>query len=415
MKQVSLLVVGAGSRGVNYTDYIKEYPYEGLVAAVCEPKEDVRKKFADRFDVPQNMRFRDWRDILDKPKLADAALICTQDTEHKDPAIALSTKGYHLMLEKPMAPNPADCEAICEAAQNNGIMLAVCHVLRYTAFNRKLKEMIDVGAIGTIHSVQLLEPVGYWHQAHSYVRGNWRKEAQSSSMLLAKSCHDMDLLNYFIGKKCTRVSSFGNLSYFKKSNQPQGAADRCTDCPAEIESSCQYSAVRIYLRDRMDFLDKWPVRVITSDSTPEGVISALREGPYGRCVFACDNDVVDHQIVNLEFENGATASFTMCAFNPGSGREIYIMGDKGTLRCTDDGIKYADFVAGTECDVPLESNDIDSSGHGGGDFWLMKSFLAAVRNNDNSYIQSGPEISLASHKIVFAAEQARKSGTVISL
>lgn len=415
MNQVSFVVVGAGGRGNAYAAYTKRYPEEGRVAAVCEPDEGRRNRLADAYDVPLDMRFADWRDILDKPQLADAVLICTQDADHKDPAVALAPKGYHILLEKPMAPNPEDCRAIYEAAVGSGIILAVCHVLRYTWFNRKLKELIDSGLIGRVRNIQLLEPVGYWHQAHSFVRGNWRNSAESSPMLLAKSCHDIDLLNYFAPSRCRNVSSFGSLSYFTRANQPEGAADRCVDCPAEIESLCAYSALKIYLRDRKQNLSSWPVAALTHEATMEAVLNALREGPYGRCVFACDNDVVDHQVVNLEFEDGATASFTMAAFNQAGGRETYIMGDQGTLRCADKTVVHHDFLTDRTTEIPRDTSGLAGSGHGGGDFGLMQSFLAAVRENDPGHISSGPEVSLESHMIVFAAERARQNNTVETL
>lgn len=415
MRKVSYMIVGAGGRGYAYAEYAKNFPEECEVVAVCEPIEKVRNRFGETYGVPPERRFKDWRDVLDLPKLADAAMICTQDADHKDPAIALAARGYHLLLEKPMAPTPEDCRAIVDAVERSGVMLAVGHVLRYTDFNRKLKEMIDSGVIGRVHNIQLLEPVGYWHQAHSFVRGNWRNESLSSPMLLAKSCHDLDLLNYFIPARCTRVSSFGNLSYFTRANQPEGAADRCVDCPQEIQDACPYCAVRFYLGNKTRF-DDWPVCVLSTDHTREAVVEALKTGPYGRCVFACDNDVVDHQVVNLEFEDGATATFTMSAFTPGSGRETYIMGDRGTLRCTDDGILHFDFLTHTCAQVQLHEEDgAVASGHGGGDFGLMKSFVAAVRENDPSQITSGPRISLESHLMVFAAEKARLDGTVENL
>ncbi|MEN6356301.1 MAG: Gfo/Idh/MocA family oxidoreductase [Armatimonadota bacterium] len=413
MRKVSFIVVGAGSRGNAYAKYVKAFPDEGEIIAVCEPRDDVRNDYADTYNIPENMRFRDWRDILDKPKLAEAAIICTQDADHRDPAVALAGMGYHLMLEKPMAPTPEDCKIIYDAVIKSGVMLAVCHVLRYTPFNRKLKEMIDSGIIGKVHNIQLLEPVGYWHQAHSYVRGNWRNEKMSSFMLLAKSCHDIDLLNYFIPSKCTAVSSFGSLSYFTRANQPQGASDRCAEC--SIEPKCPYSAFKIYIRDITHF-DRWPVNVVTRGGTPEAVKLALKDGPYGRCVFACDNDVVDHQVVNMEFGGGETAGFTMTAFNLSGGRETYVMGDQGTLRCIDQGIEHADFLTEKKTMVELDMGDGQiTTGHGGGDFGLMKSFLSAVREDDPSRITSGPDISLESHLIVFAAERARRSKTVETL
>lgn len=413
MKKVTFVVVGAGSRGNAYAKFMQSFPEEAEIVAVCETRDDARKRFSDLYKIPEHMQFRSWQEIMDKPKLADAAAICTCDADHLEPAVALSGMGYHLLLEKPMAPSPEDCKAIYDAVKRNNVMLAVCHVLRYTQFNLRLKEMIDSGLIGKIRNIQLLEPVGYWHQAHSYVRGNWRNEALSSFMLLAKSCHDIDLINFFMPSKCTAVSSFGSLSYFTRANQPKGASDRCTECA--IEEKCAYSAKKIYIKDITNF-DRWPVNVVTPEGNPEAVLAALEKGPYGRCVFACDNDVVDHQIVNMEFEDDATAGFTMCAFTFSGSRETYVMGDQGTLRCTSEGIEHCDFLTEKKEMHPLYIGDGQiTTGHGGGDFGLMKAFVAAVRENDPSLISSGPEISLESHLIVFAAERARRNGTVEKL
>ena len=218
--------------------------------AVCEPNDDTRNRFAEEYNIPEDRRFHDWREILDLPKMADAVVICTQDAFHKDPAIALAGKGYNILLEKPMATSIEDCQAIHDAATSNGVIFAVCHVLRYTAPNQKLKELIDLGTIGKVQNIQLLEPVGFWHQAHSYVRGNWRNERESSPMLLAKSCHDIDLLNYFIPSKCVRVSSFGHLSHSPK--QISLPEQRTTECPEGVEKNCPYSALKIYVQDRAD-------------------------------------------------------------------------------------------------------------------------------------------------------------------
>ncbi|MFQ3548179.1 MAG: Gfo/Idh/MocA family oxidoreductase [Armatimonadota bacterium] len=413
MKIPTFIVVGAGQRGFGYTSYIHHYPNEGKVVGVCEPNQINRNIFTNNFSIPRENVFNSWEELAGKPKLADAVIICTQDRMHKDPAIAFAKKGYHILLEKPMATNPEDCISIYKTIKDTGVMFAVCHVLRYTDFNIKLKEMIDSGIIGKIRNIQLLEPVGFAHYAHSFVRGNWRNENESSFMLLAKSCHDIDLINYFINKKCTKVSSFGSLSYFTKENQPKGAADRCINCPEEIESKCAYSALKMYLRGKEDNLNQWPISVLTPIPTVESVSKALEKGPYGRCVYACDNDVVDKQIVNLEFEDGAEASFTMSAFNKGGGREIYIMGDQGTLRCDDNGIEHYDFLTQTTNKIDLYAGDGQiTSGHGGGDFGLMKSFLKALKENNPIYISSGPEISLISHLMVFAAEKSRKSETI---
>jgi predicted dehydrogenase len=410
MQKPSIIVVGAGGRGQTYSDYVRRHPEEAEIVAVCEPREDYRRKMAEGFAIPGNMQFSSWEEIVDRPKLADIAMICTQDRMHREPAVALAHKGYHLLLEKPMATNEADCVAIRNAAKEAGVTLAVCHVLRYTMTNRTIKAMLDSGVIGRVHNIQLLEPVGYWHQAHSFVRGNWRNEGESSPMLLAKSCHDMDLLTYFMPGRCRKVSSFGSLSHFTRENQPTGAADRCTECPAEIESNCPYSAIKVYIRRSNGDYAAWPAGIISFEGTYESTMKAIEEGPYGRCVYACDNDVVDHQVVQLEFDDGAVASFTMSAFNPAqNGREIYIMGDRGCIQADDTGIFHTDFLTDERRKVDV---DEFGGGHGGGDDGLMQSFLKAMREGDPSTITSGPDVSLRSHMIVFAAERSRKNGTI---
>jgi predicted dehydrogenase len=412
MKAVEFLVVGAGQRGFAYTSYLKTHPGEGRVVAVCEPRDEWRARFASDFGVPADRCFRDWRELLDHPRLADAAFVCTVEDLHRDIAVALADKGYHLLLEKPMAPTQEACVDIYAAAHRHGIILCVCHVLRYVSYIQMMKRKVEEGLIGRLRHIQATELVGPWHFTHSFVRGNFRRDDQAAFFLLAKCCHDMDLINHLMDDRCVRASSFGRLSFFKRENQPSGAADRCVKCPAPIESTCPYSALKIYLRDRRDRLAQWPVSMLTLDATPAGVTRALEEGPYGRCAYACDNNVVDHQVVNLEFANGATAGFITTAFASG-GRDYLLMGDKGTLRLNDDGMCHHDFLTGKDTPIPLYDPGMDpTSGHGGGDEGVVKAFFAAVRGDDRGAIQTGPERSLESHLIVFAAERSRLSGKV---
>ncbi|MFD7644420.1 Gfo/Idh/MocA family protein [Kitasatospora sp. NPDC059795] len=230
--------------------------------------------------------FADCRDLAARPRLADAAVVATQDNQHTEPVEALAAAGYHLLLEKPMATTEEDCLRIVRAAEDAGVLLTVCHVLRYTTCTRTLKELIDSGRLGEVESIQHLEPVGWWHQAHSFVRGNWRREDESSPMLPAKSSHDVDRLLYLMGRPPERVSSFGGLAHFNERNRPAAATDNCLDCP--VEPTCPYSAPRLYLGCLGD-PDKeyWPLGAVTADRTEDGVRAALRTGPYGRCVYAC--------------------------------------------------------------------------------------------------------------------------------
>ena len=252
---------------------------------------------------------------------------------HVEPAEAFAAAGHHILLEKPMAPDEAGCRRIVAAVEKAGVMLAVGHVMRYTPYTCAVRQVVGSGQLGDIMSVEHLEPVGFWHQAHSYVRGNWRRAGLAASMLLAKSCHDLDWLACILGRAPLRVASFGSLTHFTAGNRPAGAADRCVTCA--VEADCPYSAPRLYrgLLERGEH--RWPLSAVIEDFTAAALEEALRDGPYGRCVYACDNDVVDHQVVALEFPGAATATFTMTAFTRAAGRATRLFGTRGEL--TGDG------------------------------------------------------------------------------
>ncbi|MDF5752681.1 Gfo/Idh/MocA family oxidoreductase [Spongiactinospora sp. TRM90649] len=409
---VTLAVVGAGSRGNTYAGHAVRHG--ARVVAVAEPDPGRRARAGEAH--PEAELLPGWRELAARPRTADAVIIATQDADHVEPAVRLAGLGYHVLLEKPMAVREEDCVAIVEAAERAGVVFGVCHVLRYTPYTRATKELIDSGAIGEIVSVQHLEPVGWWHHAHSFVRGNWRRSDLATFMLLAKSCHDLDWLHHIVGRKVVRTSSFGGLHHFRQENRPDGAAARCLDCA--VEPGCPYSAKRTYLSflgdpDRAD----WPLSVLTPDITEEGVLRALREGPYGRCVYDCDNDVVDHQVVNLEFEGGATGSFTMTAFTPSAFRKTRIFGTRGSIEGDGNDLTVTDFVTGAtrEIDVTAQGGPSAADGHGGGDGGLVEAFLEAVRRRDPGLILSAPRESLHSHQVAWAAERARLTGTVVTL
>jgi len=415
MAPVTLIIVGAGSRGSTYATYAASHPDRAKVVGVAEPRDHYRDRMAEKHAISPEDVFTDWKDIAERERFADAAVVATQDDMHAGPAIALARKGYHILLEKPMAPTAEDCRRIVAAILENRVIFAVGHVMRYTRYTQALKGVLDSGAIGDIVSLQHLEPVGYWHQAHSFVRGNWRNEGLSSPMLLAKSCHDLDWIRYVMGVPCRRVSSFGSLRHFRKEEQPEGAADRCVDCT--VEGACPYSALKIYGRDRLEKGHTgWPLDVLTPEPTAESVDEALRTGPYGRCVYACDNDVVDHQVVNMEFEDDRTASFTMTAFNKAGHRKTRIFGTRGEVYGNGQTIEVFDFL--TDQTEVIDTSKTDASilgGHGGGDYGLMHSFVTAVAEGDQSRILSGPQETLESHLMVFAAEEARRQGTVVPI
>ncbi len=414
MPPVTLIVIGAGSRGATYAGYAAQHPEQVRIVGVADPREFYRRQVAVQHTIPPEYIFADWREAAAQPKFADGVIIATPDQVHVEPAIAFAGLGYHLLLEKPMALNAADCCRIVDAARANDVMVAVCHVLRYTAYTQQVKAIIASGRLGEIVSLQHLEPVGFWHQAHSFVRGNWRNETESSSMLLAKSCHDLDWIRYIMDRRCTQVSSFGSLKHFRRAEQPQGAADRCLEC--SVEATCPYSAARIYLERVRRGETDWPVAILTPNVTMEGVTEALRTGHYGRCVYACDNDVVDHQVVAMQFEGGAAATFTMTAFTRARPRETRIFGTRGELYGDGQKIAVYDFLTGqTEALDTQLSDGLILSGHGGGDEGLMRRFVAALSRNDPREILSGPDATLESHMMVFAAEQARREQRVVDV
>ncbi len=404
--------MGAGQRGRAYAKYALDNPEQAKVVAVAEPRDFYRDEIVSQHQVGSSQVFVDWKDALSCGKIADAVIIATQDKMHTEPALAFSNLGYDILLEKPMAPTIDECKEIVGLVNVNKNIFAVAHVLRYTPYTKALREIVDSGKIGDIVSIQCLEPVGYWHQAHSYVRGNWRNQADSTFMLMAKSCHDLDWIRYFAGSKCTKVSSFGNLKHFKKECKPAGGGLRCCDCA--VESNCPYSAKKIYLGMFKEGHTSWPVSYITTDISEQGISKAIENGPYGRCVYECDNDVVDHQVVNMEFENGITASFTMTAFTPFSHRKTTLFGTRGQLTGDGNSIEIYDFL--TDKVEKIEVSATGSGifgGHGGGDNGLMDSFIQAVAARDASKILSGPCETLESHLMVFAAEKSRIDGQVV--
>ncbi|QKW24011.1 Gfo/Idh/MocA family oxidoreductase [Kitasatospora sp. NA04385] len=415
-RPLTLAVLGAGARGAAYADLAAERPDVARVTVVAEPRERVRDVFAAKHAIDPELRFTHWRDLLTRPRLADVALIALQDAEHVSAAVALADLGYQILLEKPMATSEADCEAIAEAARRNGTALAVCHVMRYTPYTVKLKQLLLEGVIGDVVSLQHLEPIGSYHFAHSFVRGNWRREDESSSLLLAKSCHDIDWLADIVGRRVAKVSSFGSLSHFRPEAAPAGATERCVSCP--LQDTCAYSATTLY-RDglRNGGTKQYFTRVVTAgELTEQAVTDALTDGPYGRCVYHSDNDVPDHQVVNLEFDGGVTASFTLTAFTPLENRHTKIFGTRGQL--TGDGrhIEVYDFRTETRT---VHDTSVDGSsaaeGHAGGDRALLNAFLDALQGGRPELIVSGIDASLASHRVVFAAERARRAGGVVEL
>ncbi|MEC0243804.1 Gfo/Idh/MocA family oxidoreductase [Paenibacillus dokdonensis] len=411
MKKVKVALIGAGLRGINYLEYAVSHPHELEVVAVAEPVRERRESFQARHRLADEMCFEHWDDFFKAPKMADAVLICTQDQQHYEPTMKALEAGYHVLLEKPMSPDPEECINMGEMAAKAGLVFSICHVLRYTPFFQTLKSLLEDGKIGRLISIQHNENVGYWHQAHSFVRGNWRRKDESSPMILAKSCHDLDILSWLAGADCVKVSSFGDLTHFKASEAPEGAPLRCLDgCP--VADSCLYYAPNVYLTEDTN----WPTSAISDDMSYEARYKALEEGPYGRCVYHCDNDVVDHQVVNLEFANEVTVAFTMSAFTRDVSRTIKLMGTTGEIRGAMEKNEIEIIHFGSGKIERISFSDMGGHvGHGGGDMGLVKDFLKLVRANGEGEGLTSAAHSVQSHLMAFAAEESRISGEVIRL
>lgn len=413
MKKIKVVLIGAGGRGTTYTNIMEKMPEKYEVVAVAEPIESRRNNIKKRHNIPDERCFTDWHPLLELGKIADMAIIATQDRDHFAPAMAAIGLGYHLLLEKPIAPTAEECNTLTAYAIEKGVKVVVCTVLRYTPVFMTLKDIIDSGKIGDVMSINHEECVGNRHQSHSFVRGNWHNEAESACMILAKSCHDTDMLQWLVGKKCTKVQSFGTLSYFTEKNAPEGAPEYCIQgCPAA--ENCMYNAVKMYVDDHTYL--RWIKPDIPHDELTEEIArDVITNTDYGRCVFRCNNDVVDHQTLNMLFGDDVTVTFTMNAFNNG-GRYIHIMGTKGEIRAAlneTTPITVHTFADNKNEQIPIVGKDGINGGHGGGDKGIIEALYLYLNNAYTG--KSVPEIdeSNENHLIAFAAEVSRKTNTVV--
>ena len=416
MEKKTLIVIGCGSRGKGYSDKALKMDGKFEIVGIAEPIVEKQEYFKKKYGVPEDRVFDSWEPLLALGKIADAAIIATMDRDHFAPAVEAMRQGYDLLLEKPVCPTPDECMELYRIAKELGRRVIVCHVLRYTPFFNALKRIIDSGRIGKVMNIQHIEAVGNVHQSHSFVRGKWGNSERSSCMILQKSCHDMDILQWLVGKKCLSVHSFGTLSHFCEANAPEGAPEFCIEgCP--VGNECPYNAVKLYYDDKKNGWFRGAAANM-HEPTDEAVLEAIKTTNWGRCVYRCDNDVVDHQVVNLQFEDGVIASFTMSAFTKG-GREIRIMGTEGEMFSTmdSDTITLYDFKTRTTEQIPirdmLKGNTI-AEGHGGGDAGIMNAFydmLCGVECGNLSDI----EISVRNHMIAFAAEESRLTGEAVKV
>jgi predicted dehydrogenase len=455
---IQVLLFGAGNRGADsYGPYAIIHPDQIKFVAVAEPKTARREKFARAHGIPAKYQFESWQDALNAGRIADAVLNATQDEMHHDSAIAAMRAGYDMLLEKPIATTLSETLHIIQTAEETGRLLMICHVLRYTDFFQKVNQIIKSGQLGQIINISHSESVSYFHMAHSYVRGNWRNSASSAPMILAKCCHDLDLLYWFLDEKCTHLSSVGNLRHFKAENAPEGAPERCTDgCPAA--ETCPFYAPRIYIdsipikqavsRASNPFIrgfgkltlnqpgiakrlgklipplqtlteySGWPRNTITESPQSDGaVMQALKTGPYGRCVYRSDNNVVDHQIVSMVFPSGITATLTMHGHSHEEGRTLRIDGSRATLLG-----KFSYSQAWIEVHKHLTNHierytfpsEVDqTSSHGGGDAGLLSRFVEAMRGQNPPLTSAGD--ALESHMMAFAAEAARLGNKTVDM
>ena len=410
-KKIRIAVLGCGGRGMfAYAPYLKDFDNVEIVAA-AEPIEERLTRFAQDYHLSPDQCYRTAEEFYEKPRMADVVFICTQDQQHYDHAMSALQLGYDILLEKPVSNRSEYCIAIANEAKRLGRVVLVCHVLRYTPFYQKIKELITGGRIGQVISLHQFENVGYWHFAHSFVRGLWNNSDETSPMILAKCCHDLDIILWLMGQDCRRVSSFGSLMTFMEQNAPEGCTGRCIDGCA-IQDSCPYDALKIYLTGKQGLEQLhggWPVTAVVLEPDREKLMEALRSGPYGRCVYHCNNNVVDHQVVNMEFMDGVTASLTMCGFTAEVTREIKIMGTLGEINGDMDRNVITVKRFGEEEDViDVTKLTTDLSGHGGGENRLLRDLFHMVEGvgSANTALTSIDK-SVQSHIMAFAAERSR--------
>ncbi len=406
-RPLTAVVLGAGNRGNTYAGYAALHPNELKIVGVAEPVAHKNERFAKKYGIPDEHRFVTWEHALDLPKFADLVFVTMPDRLHYLPAMKAIEVGYDVLLEKAIAQSWKECRNILVQTRKYGKIVAVCHVLRYTPYFRKLKELCDDGTIGDIVSIQHMEPVWHIHMSHSFVRGPWRNSIESTPMILSKSCHDLDILRWIVGRPCRRVQSFGSQSMFVAGRAPQGSTLRCTDGCA-VEADCPYSALKIYLGG-----PTWLGHLNLKTGSKEEILQALKTGQYGRCVYRCDNDVVDHQVVNMEFEGGITAAFNMEAMTSYAGRRTRIMGTKGDLVGDEETIRIGSFKDDKITTLAVKDFARIDSGHGGGDYGLVHDLLQAVSRRDPSLLTSTIEASMESHLMGFAAEDSRAANKVV--
>ncbi|HME72117.1 MAG TPA: Gfo/Idh/MocA family oxidoreductase [Myxococcota bacterium] len=414
MAAVEAVVIGAGNRGrFTYGAFARAHPELLRVVALAEPNDERRSATAAEHGLGRDRAMSGWAELFERPQLAPVAIIATGDTQHVEPALAALARGYHVLLEKPIAPEAADCVRVVQAAERAGRILQIGHVLRYTPFYTSVHEILESGRLGRIIAVDMKEHVAYWHMTHSYVRGKFRNRSIAAPIVLAKTCHDLDLLAWFVGSPCRRVASFGSLSHFRDADAPAGAPERCTDgCP--VQERCPHDAVRFYTGPDDRTARLWPWTDVSLDPSRAARHRALETGPYGRCAYRCDNDVPDHQVLAAEFESGVTATFTLQGLASEERRTIRITGTLGELR----GV-FQDGVIEVSRHGALDRERFSTGGsifgHFGGDDGLLRHFVDVITRGATGEVRASGRVSLESHLLGFAAEEARTAGRVVEM
>lgn len=409
MKVITAALIGAGDRGSNaYASYALNNPGTIKFVAVAEKDDEKRRHFQKLHGIPDDMAFSNWDDLFAKGKLADAMLICTNENYHYEPTKKAMEQGYHILLEKPITQEPETSVEIGQMAAEYGNTFMLCYVLRYTPFYAEIKKALDAGAIGQVKTIVALENTGIAHFSHSYVRGMFSREEIAGPMILSKCCHDMDILNWLAGSKCVKLSSYSTPTYFNPSNAPEGAPMRCTDgCPHS--DTCYYYAPRMYSAPRSGF----NVDMISLDKSPAGKMKALEDGRFGRCVYHCDNDVVDTQVINMQYENGVTVAFSMTAYSDKCYRTIKITGTEGELEgnLEENRFTIKHFATGRVDTIEVSTV---ADRHSGGDYFILTDFIKTVRDGTGN-ARTAVKDAVDSHVMCFASEVSRKSGEAVDM
>ncbi|HRI01017.1 MAG TPA: Gfo/Idh/MocA family oxidoreductase [Saprospiraceae bacterium] len=414
-KPITAITLGAGARGNTYGSYALKNQDQVKIVGVAEPIPIRNERYSKKHNIEDAMRFTTWEHVLQKPKMADAVIITMPDHLHYEPCMQALALGYDVLLEKPMAQTEQQCRNILKQVKKTGRIVAICHVLRYSPYFIKLRQMIQSGAIGDLISIQHFEPIEHVHMAHSFVRGNWHDSKATTPIILAKSCHDLDIMRWLVGKPSEHISAFGDLSWFRLQNAPEGSTARCHE-GCKIESSCPYSALKIYHRKRI-----WTyVFDLPEDKAKQGdaILDYLKTTNYGRCVYRMENDQPDHIVSTIQFEGGITASFNMEAFTSYGGRRTRVMGSMGDIVGDMEKFTYTDFRTDQTKDWDMKIDDdsiYKNSGHGGGDFRLMSDWVQAVAQHNPNLLTSTIDASIESHIMGFAAERSRKSKKTIKI